>query len=60
MARKREQIADPQLIDFCLTLGQALDRTADDPRLIEPAGTPAAYITRTADEQSRAPRRLRR
>jgi DNA-binding transcriptional MerR regulator len=35
MARKREQIADPQLIGFYLTLGQALDRTDDDPRLVE-------------------------
>ncbi|MEV1176298.1 hypothetical protein [Nonomuraea sp. NPDC049784] len=51
MARKREQIADPQLIDFYLTLGQALDWTADDPRLVEPADKMAAYITQMADEQ---------
>ena len=51
MARKREQLADPQLIDFYLTLGQALDRTADDPRLVELADKLAAYITRMADEQ---------
>ncbi|MFF4775273.1 MerR family transcriptional regulator [Microtetraspora fusca] len=51
MARKREQIADPQLIDFYLTLGQALDRTADDPRLVELADELAAYISRLADEQ---------
>ena len=51
MARKREQIADPQLIDFYLTLGQALDRTDDDPRLVELADKLAAYITRMADEQ---------
>ena len=50
-ARKREQIADPQLIDFYLTLGQALDRTDDDPRLVELADTMAAYITQLADEQ---------
>ncbi|MGI5488926.1 MerR family transcriptional regulator [Microtetraspora malaysiensis] len=51
MARKREQIADPQLIDFYLTLGQVLDRTADDPRLVELADELAAYITQLADEQ---------
>ncbi|QQM46233.1 MerR family transcriptional regulator [Streptomyces liliifuscus] len=51
MARKREQIADPQLIDFYLTLGQALDRTDDDPQLVELADQLAAYITRMADEQ---------
>ncbi|MDQ1022813.1 DNA-binding transcriptional MerR regulator [Streptomyces umbrinus] len=51
MARKREQLADPQLIDFYLTLGQALDRTDDDPRLVELADQLAAYITRMADEQ---------
>jgi DNA-binding transcriptional MerR regulator len=50
MARKREQIADPQLVDFYLTLGQALDRT-DDPRLVELADEMAAYITQLADEQ---------
>jgi hypothetical protein len=51
MARKREQIADLQLIDFYLTLGQALDRTADDSRLVELADKLAAYITQLADEQ---------
>jgi DNA-binding transcriptional MerR regulator len=51
MARKREQIADPQLIDFYLTLGQALDRADDDPRLVELADRMAAYIAQMADEQ---------
>jgi DNA-binding transcriptional MerR regulator len=51
IARKREQIADPRLIDFYLTLGQALDRTDDDPRLVELADNLAAYITQVADEQ---------
>ena len=51
MARKREQIADAQLVDFYLTLGQALDRTDDDPGLVELADQLAAYITRMADEQ---------
>ncbi|MGP3977887.1 MerR family transcriptional regulator [Streptomyces sp. 8N114] len=51
VARKREQIADPQLIDFYLTLGQALDRTDDDPRLVELATKLAAYISQMADEQ---------
>ncbi|MFE7742840.1 MerR family transcriptional regulator [Nocardia sp. NPDC057455] len=51
MARKRKQIADPQLIDFYLTLGQALDRAGDNPELVELADKMAAYITRIADEQ---------
>ncbi|MFE4336267.1 MerR family transcriptional regulator [Streptomyces sp. NPDC056831] len=51
MARKREQIADPQIIDFYLTLSQALDRTDDDPRLVELADKLAAYITQMASEQ---------
>ncbi|MGI5350080.1 MerR family transcriptional regulator [Streptomyces sp. CA-250714] len=51
VARKREQIADPQLVDFYLTLGQALDRTDDDPRLVELADKLAAYLSRMADEQ---------
>ncbi|MEV3920434.1 MerR family transcriptional regulator [Actinomadura coerulea] len=51
MARKNEQIADPQLIDFFRTLGRALDQSPDDPRLVELADELAAYITRIADEQ---------
>ncbi|WP_433519270.1 MerR family transcriptional regulator [Nonomuraea sp. CA-143628] len=51
MARKREQIADPRLIDFFLTLSQALDRLAGDPRLVELADKLAAYITRLAEEK---------
>ncbi|MGV9325077.1 MerR family transcriptional regulator [Streptosporangium sandarakinum] len=51
MARKREQIDDPQLVDFYLTLSQALDRADDDPRLVELADRLAAYITRMADER---------
>ncbi|MEV0997080.1 MerR family transcriptional regulator [Nonomuraea sp. NPDC050202] len=51
MARKREQIADPRLVDFYLTLGQALDRDDDDPRLIELADKLAAYLTRMAEER---------
>ncbi len=50
ITRKREQIADPQLIDFYLTLGQALDQT-DDRNLAELADKMAAYITQIADEQ---------
>ncbi|MEU5578407.1 MerR family transcriptional regulator [Streptomyces huasconensis] len=49
--RKREQLNDPQLVDFYVTLGQALDRADDDPRLVELADRLAAYITRMADEQ---------
>ncbi|MCT2589437.1 MerR family transcriptional regulator [Streptomyces sp. N2-109] len=51
MARKRRQIADPRFVDFYLTLGQALDRTDDDPQLVGLADELAAYITRMADEQ---------
>ncbi|TDB78301.1 MerR family transcriptional regulator [Micromonospora sp. KC723] len=51
IARKREQLADPQLTDFFLTLSQALDRTADDPPLVELAEKLAAYLTRLAEEE---------
>ncbi|MFF5261541.1 MerR family transcriptional regulator [Actinomadura viridis] len=51
MARKHEQIADPQLIGFYRTLSQALERTAGDPRLVELADELAVYITRMADER---------
>ncbi|MET8799862.1 MerR family transcriptional regulator [Nocardia sp. NPDC004568] len=50
IARKREQIDDPALIDFYLTLGRALDRP-DDRRLVELADKMAAYITRLADDE---------
>ncbi|WP_255306540.1 MerR family transcriptional regulator [Streptomyces sp. Wb2n-11] len=51
MTRKQEQLADPQLIGFYLTLGQALDRTDDHPQLVELADRLSAYITQMADEQ---------
>ncbi|MEV5018943.1 MerR family transcriptional regulator [Streptomyces sp. NPDC053782] len=51
VARKREQITDPQLIDFYLSLGQALDRSDGDPRLVELADRLAAYIARMAEDQ---------
>ncbi|MEV4018398.1 MerR family transcriptional regulator [Nonomuraea angiospora] len=51
VARKREQIADPQLVDFYLTLGRALDWSAEDPRLAELADKLADYITGMAEEQ---------
>lgn len=51
LARKREQLADPQLVDFYLTLGRALDHGADDRRLVELADELATYITRLAEEQ---------
>ncbi len=51
MARKREQIADPRFIAFYLTLGQALDHTDDDPRLVELADQLAAYLTQIAEER---------
>lgn len=51
MARKREQIADPRMIDFFLTLGRALDRTTDDPRLVDLADQLAGYLTTLAEER---------
>lgn len=50
-ARKRAQIADPRLVDFYLTLGQALDRPDGDPQLVQLADKMAVYITEMADEQ---------
>ncbi|GAA4935396.1 DNA-binding transcriptional MerR regulator [Nonomuraea thailandensis] len=51
MARKREQLADPRLVDFYRTLGQALDRSDHDPRLVGLADELAAYLTRMAEER---------
>ncbi|MEW9547351.1 MerR family transcriptional regulator [Nonomuraea sp. NPDC050783] len=51
IARKREQLADPRLVGFYLTLSRALDRADDDPRLAELADELAAYLTRMADER---------
>ncbi|MEU7484707.1 MerR family transcriptional regulator [Streptomyces sp. NPDC042319] len=51
VARKREQIADPRLVGFYLTLGQALDHTDDDPQLVGLADKLAAYVTEVADER---------
>ncbi|MFC3997611.1 MerR family transcriptional regulator [Nocardiopsis sediminis] len=51
MARKHEQLADPQVIDFYRTLGRALDHTGDDPKLVELADRLAAYLTRLAGER---------
>ncbi|RSN54377.1 MerR family transcriptional regulator [Amycolatopsis sp. WAC 04182] len=53
-ARKREQLTDPPLMDFYLTLGQALDRVGDDPELVELADKLAVYITQIADERNDA------
>ncbi|WP_369218156.1 hypothetical protein [Streptomyces flavofungini] len=54
MARKRRQLADPQLVDFYLTMSRALD-SADSadahPQLAELADELADYITRIADEE---------
>ncbi|MGW4718337.1 MerR family transcriptional regulator [Nocardia sp. NPDC004260] len=49
ITRKRKQIADPQLIDFYLTLSQALEQ-ADDRNLVELADKMTSYITQIADE----------
>jgi DNA-binding transcriptional MerR regulator len=50
MARKQQQIADRQLINFYKILSQALDQTEDDPRLAELADELAAYFTHLASE----------
>ncbi|MFF0493502.1 MerR family transcriptional regulator [Nocardia sp. NPDC004068] len=49
IARKRIQLDDPPLVEFYLTLGQALDQT-DDRELVRLADTMAAYLERLADE----------
>ncbi|WP_206789192.1 MerR family transcriptional regulator [Amycolatopsis sp. MtRt-6] len=49
-ARKREQVADPPLIDFYRTLGQALDHADDDAELVELADKLATYITQLAED----------
>ncbi|MEU2789942.1 MerR family transcriptional regulator [Streptomyces sp. NPDC007100] len=51
VARKQEQLADPQLVDFYLTLGRALDCAEDDPRLVGLADELAAYVSRLAEER---------
>ncbi|MFE3456082.1 MerR family transcriptional regulator [Nocardiopsis aegyptia] len=51
IARKREQIADPRLLGFYLSLGRALDRDDEDRRLVALADDLAAHITRMADER---------
>ncbi|MEU9842189.1 MerR family transcriptional regulator [Actinomadura sp. NPDC048032] len=50
-ARKRRQIDDPRLVAFYRSLGQALDQSGDDPRLVEATDELADYITQMADEQ---------
>ncbi|NUS72102.1 MAG: MerR family transcriptional regulator [Corynebacteriales bacterium] len=51
VARKRQQIADPQFVDFYRILGQALDQTNDDQQLAELADKLAPYLSRLADER---------
>ena len=51
VARKREQMSHPQLTDFYLTLGQALDGADNDPMLVEMVDRTAAYLTQLAVEQ---------
>ncbi len=50
MARKRQQITDPQLINFYRILSQAFDQTPDDPKLVELADELATYLTHLTDE----------
>ncbi|CAM3679159.1 MerR family transcriptional regulator [Occultella aeris] len=51
MARKREQRADRQFVEFYRTLGHALDGAADDLQLVELADEVSGYLTRMADAQ---------
>ncbi|WP_445519927.1 MerR family transcriptional regulator [Streptomyces sp. NEAU-174] len=51
LARKREQLADPRCIGFYRTLGRALDRADDDPRLDGLADELAGYLTEMAEER---------
>ncbi|WP_405505741.1 MerR family transcriptional regulator [Streptomyces purpurascens] len=51
IARKREQIADPEFVDFYLALSAALGWSDNDPRLVELADRVAAYVTRLAEER---------
>ncbi|MEU3600814.1 MerR family transcriptional regulator [Streptomyces sp. NPDC006798] len=53
-ARKRDQLDDPRVRGFYLTLGRALDRADDDPCLVELADELADYLTRTADDRGDA------
>lgn len=50
IARKRKQIADPQLVDFYRALGQALDRP-DDHQLSRLADRMAAYLAHLTTAQ---------
>ncbi|GAA4219403.1 helix-turn-helix domain-containing protein [Actinocatenispora rupis] len=51
LSRKREQLADRQLVAFFRTLGHALDAAPDDTRLVELADELAGYLTRLAAEK---------
>ncbi|MGR4850227.1 MerR family transcriptional regulator [Streptomyces sp. LARHCF252] len=51
IARKREQIADQEFVDFYLDLSAALGWSDNDPRLVELADRVAAYVTRLAEER---------
>ncbi|WP_107655681.1 MerR family transcriptional regulator [Nocardia suismassiliense] len=50
MARKQTQLADAPLIDFYLTLSQALDHTDNDPILIHLVDKISTYLTQLADQ----------
>ncbi|MFI6375847.1 MerR family transcriptional regulator [Streptomyces sp. NPDC050546] len=51
IARKREQIADPEFVDFYLALSAALGWGDDDPQLVELADRVAVYVTKLAEER---------
>ncbi|WP_306360475.1 MerR family transcriptional regulator [Nocardia sp. CC227C] len=51
LARKREHLTEPELVDFYLTLGRVLDRPDDETLLTALADRLAAYFTRLADAE---------
>ncbi|MEV5105640.1 MerR family transcriptional regulator [Streptomyces massasporeus] len=51
IARKQEQITDPEFTDFYLDLSKALERADNDLLLVELADRVAAYLTKLADER---------
>ncbi|MET9575417.1 MerR family transcriptional regulator [Streptomyces sp. DT199] len=51
IARKQEQITDPEFTDFYLDLSKALERADDDPSLVGLADRVAAYLTKLADDR---------
>ncbi|MFJ3508478.1 MerR family transcriptional regulator [Streptomyces luteogriseus] len=51
IGRKQEQLTGPEFTGFYLDLSEALERSDDDPSLVELADRLAAYLTKLADER---------